>query len=106
MIRRVGCSDLGRQQGSWWKIGGERAPGRRQVNYVGTRKREHSRKPDEQYPIIEGCSPGPYLELFSRGIRPGWAVWGLQAVTRYGPTWKTYAHNSAAEQGMLATAAE
>jgi len=43
------------------------APGRRQVNYIATRKREHSRKPDEIYPIIEACSPGPYLELFARG---------------------------------------
>ena len=31
------------------------APGRRQVNMVQTRKREHSRKPDEQYEIIESC---------------------------------------------------
>mgnify|MGYP006137419191 CR=1 FL=1 len=34
-------------------------PGRSQVNMIQTRKREHSRKPDEQYPIIEECSPGP-----------------------------------------------
>jgi N6-adenosine-specific RNA methylase IME4 len=43
------------------------APGRSQVNLLGTRKREHSRKPDEQYEIIEACSPGPFLELFARG---------------------------------------
>ena len=43
------------------------APGRTQVNYIGTRKREHSRKPDEQYKLIEDCSPGPYLEMFARG---------------------------------------
>ena len=56
------------------------APGRTQVNYIGTRKREHSRKPDEQYPIIEGCSPGPHLELFARGpTRPGWETWGNEA---------------------------
>jgi len=42
------------------------APGRRQVNYLQTRKREHSRKPDELYRIIEACSPGPWLELFAR----------------------------------------
>ena len=72
------------------------APGRRQVNYVGTRKREHSRKPDEQYPLIESCSPGPYLELFGRGLRPGWSVWGNKADADYAPTWSTYAHNSAA----------
>src|SRR5438477_4699754 len=29
------------------------APGRRQVNILVSQKREHSRKPDEQYPIIE-----------------------------------------------------
>jgi len=71
--------------------------GRTQVNYLGTRKREHSRKPDEQYPLIEGCSPGPYLELFARGTRPGWSVWGTQAIGTYKPTWKTYSHNSAQE---------
>lgn len=74
------------------------APGRRQVNYMTTRKREHSRKPDEQYPIIEACSPGPFLELFARGARDGWASWGNQAVDGYEPTWSTYAHNSAAER--------
>lgn len=54
-------------------------PGRRQVNMIETRKREHSRKPDEQYDLIEACSPGPWLELFARGGRPGWAVWGDEA---------------------------
>jgi N6-adenosine-specific RNA methylase IME4 len=54
------------------------APGRRQVNLLATRKREHSRKPDEQYELIEACSPGPYLELFARGIRNGWTTWGDQ----------------------------
>ncbi|MBS0549861.1 MAG: S-adenosylmethionine-binding protein [Proteobacteria bacterium] len=72
------------------------APGRRQVNYIGTRKREHSRKPDEQYELIESCSPGPYLEMFARGVRPRWTIWGDQADDNYEPTWKTYAHNSAA----------
>ena len=70
------------------------APGRRQVNLLATRKREHSRKPDEQYAIIEACSPGPFLELFARGTRKGWATWGNQANESYAPTWKTYAHNS------------
>jgi N6-adenosine-specific RNA methylase IME4 len=70
------------------------APGRRQVNLLATRKREHSRKPDEQYDIIEACSPGPFLELFARGTRKGWATWGNQASETYAPTWKTYAHNS------------
>lgn len=52
------------------------APGRRQVNYLESRKREHSRKPEELYPIIESCSPGPYLEMFARYARPGWDSWG------------------------------
>jgi N6-adenosine-specific RNA methylase IME4 len=55
------------------------APGRSQVNFIATRKREHSRKPDELYPIIEACSRGPYLELFARGQRNGWETWGNQA---------------------------
>lgn len=78
-------------------------PGRTQVNYLETRKREHSRKPDEIYPIIEACSPGPRIELFARGVRPGWTVWGNEADEGYEPTWKTYAHNSAAEKRLIAT---
>ncbi len=66
------------------------APGRRQVNYLATRKREHSRKPDEQYGLIEACSAGPFLELFARGIRTGWECWGAQANGDYEPTWATY----------------
>ena len=54
-------------------------PGRSQVNMIETRKREHSRKPDEQYDLIEACSPGPRLELFARGAQPGWDVWGNEA---------------------------
>ena len=71
------------------------APGRRQVNLFATRKREHSRKPDEQYGIIESCSRPPYLELFGRGRRPGWKVWGDEGNTDYVPDWPTYRHNSA-----------
>lgn len=69
-------------------------PGRTQVNFMATRKREHSRKPDEQYELIESCSPGPFAELFSRGTRKKWAVWGNQANEEYRPTWETYAHHS------------
>jgi N6-adenosine-specific RNA methylase IME4 len=56
------------------------APGRRQVNLIATRKREHSRKPDELYQIIRQCSPGPYLELFARRRVPGWIQWGNEVV--------------------------
>ncbi len=74
-------------------------PGRRQVNFLATRKREHSRKPDEQYKLIEACSWGPYLELFGRGTRPNWTVWGHQAVPGYQPDWPTYGYNSATASG-------
>ena len=71
------------------------APGRRQVNLLATRKREHSRKPDELYRVIEACSPGPYLELFARGPHgASWRSWGDQAEA-YAPSWRTYAYNSA-----------
>jgi N6-adenosine-specific RNA methylase IME4 len=68
-------------------------PGRSQVNFIATRKREHSRKPDEQYELIESCSPGPRLELFARGKRPHWVAWGNQA-EEYMPTWSTYSNHS------------
>jgi len=55
------------------------APGRRQTNIIVSRKREHSRKPDEIHDIIERCSPGPRLELFARSKRKGWTVWGNEA---------------------------
>jgi N6-adenosine-specific RNA methylase IME4 len=57
-------------------------PGRRQVNLIATRKREHSRKPDELYTVIERCSPGPYLELFARHRRPHWTQWGDELGSR------------------------
>jgi N6-adenosine-specific RNA methylase IME4 len=77
------------------------APGRRQVNLLATQKREHSRKPDELYPIIEACSSGPYLELFARGTRPRWTAWGNQSA-EYEITWDTYAHNSKARPAVAA----
>lgn len=69
-------------------------PGRSQVNIIRSQKQEHSRKPDELYDIIEQCSPGPYLEMFARGVRPGWTSWGDQANEDYKPTWATYQNNS------------
>jgi N6-adenosine-specific RNA methylase IME4 len=52
--------------------------GRKQTNVIISQKREHSVKPDEQYAIIQSCSPGPYLELFARQHRPGWTSVGNQ----------------------------
>jgi N6-adenosine-specific RNA methylase IME4 len=41
-------------------------------------RREHSRKPDEAYALIEQLVPGPYLEIFARTDREGWDSWGNQ----------------------------
>jgi N6-adenosine-specific RNA methylase IME4 len=79
--------------------------GRRQVNYIATQKREHSRKPDELYPIIEACSPGPLAELFARGRRDGWAGWGNES-EEYLPTWKTYANHSQASNPVYISRAK
>ena len=71
-------------------------PARSQVNLIRTMKREHSRKPDEIIPIIESCSNGPRIELFARGDRDGWDMWGNQASADYEPTWSTYANHTVA----------
>ena len=75
------------------------APGRRQVNILRTMKREHSRKPDECYDVVESCSPGPFVELFARGTRPGWTAWGNQADT-YEPEWPTYSNHSGNDKNL------
>ena len=71
-------------------------PARSQVNLIRAMKREHSRKPDEFVNLIEQCSPGPYLELFARGDRDGWDMWGNQANAAYEPTWNTYSNHTTA----------
>ncbi len=65
-------------------------PGRRQVNLLATQKREHSRKPDELYPIVEACSPGPFVELFARYPQPGWVGWGDEADPDITPRGRQY----------------
>ena len=77
-------------------------PGRSQVNIIKSQKREHSRKPDELYQIIEECSPGPYLELFARGSRLNWCMWGNQA-EEYEISWDTYSNNSQSNGDMTAS---
>ena len=76
--------------------------GRSQENIISSRKREHSRKPDELYDIIEACSWGPFIELFARGPRKDWFVWGNQA-EEYKPDWATYANHSQAKKLGAAT---
>ena len=36
----------------------------------------HSSKPQQFYELVESCSPGPYLEMFSRSSRADWTTWG------------------------------
>lgn len=72
------------------------APARSQVNLIRTMKREHSRKPDEIIPIIESCSLPNRIELFARGDREGWDMWGDQATSNYEPTWNTYKNHTVA----------
>jgi N6-adenosine-specific RNA methylase IME4 len=67
--------------------------GRTQENIIVQQKREHSRKPDEQYELIESCSWAPFLEMFARGNRPDWYCWGNQADDYY-PDWDTYSNHS------------
>lgn len=78
-----------------------RSAGRSQVNLIRAIKREHSRKPDEFIPLIESCSSAPYLELFARGHREGWDMWGNQADENYEPTWNTYANHTVAAKPDL-----
>ncbi|MDI6028321.1 MT-A70 family methyltransferase [Corticibacterium sp. UT-5YL-CI-8] len=56
-------------------------------------RREHSRKPDEQYDRIERLVDGPYLELFARQAWPGWIAWGNQ-VDRFEPAALAAANNN------------
>ena len=74
------------------------APARSQVNILRAIKREHSRKPDEIIPIIEACSAEPRIELFARGDREGWDMWGDQADASYEPTWNTYANHTVSQR--------
>src|SRR5437867_245466 len=63
------------------------SPGRRQVNLLATRKREHSKKPDEQYALIEGAAPRPILNcLRAAGAKDGrrGAIKRTNAIARRG----------------------
>ena len=53
-------------------------PGRSMPNIIISQKREHSRKPEEVYDVVEKCSQGPFLELFARHSRSNWTSWGNQ----------------------------
>ena len=71
-------------------------PGRSQVNLIRAMKKEHSRKPEEFIYLIEKCSNAPYLEVFARGNRDSWDMWGNQATEDYEPDWNTYSNHTMA----------
>ena len=71
-------------------------PGRSQVNLIRAMKKEHSRKPEEFIDLIEKCSNAPYLEVFARGNRDSWDMWGNQATEDYEPDWNTYSNHTMA----------
>lgn len=61
-------------------------------NYFEAKRARHSAKPDMFHDLVASCSPGPYMELFSRcsaadmltgctcsKCRLGWTVWGNQS---------------------------
>lgn len=91
-----------------------RAPlgSRSQPTWFNAPVTEHSRKPAEQFAIIERVSPGPYLELFARR-RPesnqSWAVWGDQVASDIRipgfavPRYSEWAHEAEAETTTTAT---
>src|SRR5262249_23037626 len=55
-------------------------PGNRPSSVIQAPRREHSRKPDEAYELIERMYPElPKIELFARNSRRGWDAWGNQA---------------------------
>jgi N6-adenosine-specific RNA methylase IME4 len=54
---------------------------RSQPTWLYAPKQDHSHKPEEQYAVIERCSPGPYLELFARRKRVGWQAWGNEVTS-------------------------
>ena len=55
-------------------------PAQRPASVIHAPRREHSRKPDEAYELIEAMYPElPKIELFARSRRSGWAAWGNQA---------------------------
>ena len=71
-------------------------PGRSQVNLIRAMKKQHSRKPEEFIDLIEKCSNAPYLEVFARGNRDSWDMWGNQATEDYEPDWNTYSNHTMA----------
>ena len=49
-----------------------------QINFIQSKVRKHSQKPDELYGIIESLDLRSKIELFCRNRRQGWDAWGDQ----------------------------
>lgn len=47
--------------------------------FEAPRGKKHSEKPEEFYRLVESCSYAPYIDIFGRKEREGWAVWGENA---------------------------
>ncbi len=45
-------------------------------NFIQSKVRKHSQKPDEIYGLIEALDINPKIELFARARREGWDAWG------------------------------
>ena len=77
---KLGCGYYTRKQSELCLLGRRGKPKRPNSKGVGevilAPPREHSRKPDEVYDRIERMYDGPKVELFARGVRPGWDCFG------------------------------
>jgi N6-adenosine-specific RNA methylase IME4 len=83
------------------------SPANRPPSVISAPRREHSRKPDEAYALIEAMYPAlPKLELFARQRRPGWDVWGNEtdkfsgAEPQSGGSAAVRAGNSVSDSGL------
>lgn len=49
-----------------------------QTTLLRAPSRQHSRKPEEFYALVESLCPGRRLDMFARESRKGWATWGFE----------------------------
>jgi N6-adenosine-specific RNA methylase IME4 len=49
-----------------------------QTTLLREKRREHSRKPEAFYALVEQLCPGSKLEMFSRSPRKQWTAWGAE----------------------------
>jgi len=62
------------------------SPANRPASVISAPRREHSRKPDEAYALIEQMYPElPKVELFARQKRSGWQTWGNEVRAEKAP---------------------